>query len=186
MLREPLGGLRRAGAFVVTHADQVLEAELSAIEQTLRRHNPAAPVYHAAHAHAALRTADVPAWAPADRSPQDLAARSWFAFCGIGDPQTFLRQLQAAGGRCAGYRWFADHHRYTAQDLSALRRDAAAAGADVLVTTEKDWAKLSTIADAAAGEGPRVWRVDLEVRFRDGDEERLMEQVRRVLPGRGG
>jgi tetraacyldisaccharide 4'-kinase len=188
MLREPLSGLRRAGALLITHADRAGAPELSAIEQTLRRHNAAAPIYHAVHAHAALRTATVASSAPADRSLDDLRGRSWFAFCGIGDPDTLLRQLQGAGGRHAGHRWFGDHHRYTADDLAALRRDAAAAGADVLLTTEKDWAKLSQLpASPSHSQGvPPVWRVDLEIRFRGDDERRLLEQVTEVLGERRG
>src|SRR4051812_37835557 len=60
MLREPLSGLRRAGAVVITHADQVGDSDLTTIERTIRRYNPAAPIYHAVHAHAALRSARVP------------------------------------------------------------------------------------------------------------------------------
>jgi tetraacyldisaccharide 4'-kinase len=181
MLREPLGGLRRAGAFVLTHADQVGENDLARIERTVRRYNATAPVYRAVHAHAALRSAGVPASAPADRSLDELRGRSWFAFCGIGDPGTFLRQLERAGGRHAGHRWFGDHHRYAAEDLAALRRHAAAAGADVLITTEKDWAKLSQLAPAGRDEGPPLWRVDLEVQFRGGDGQRLFDQVVNAL-----
>jgi len=187
MLREPLRGLARAEAFVITHADQASDGALASVEKTIRSYNAAAPIYRAVHAHVALRTAGATASAPADRSVNDLRGRSWFAFCGIGDPQSFLRQLESAGGRCAGHRWFGDHHHYTESDLAALRRDAAGAGADVLITTEKDWVKLSTLPGAAeqAGTLP-VWRVDLEIRFLGDDERRLLDQVWAVLKGRGG
>jgi tetraacyldisaccharide 4'-kinase len=181
MLREPLGGLRRAGAIVITHADQVAETELESIERTIRRHNAAAPLYRAVHAHAAIRSAGVAASEPADHSPEDLRGKSWFAFCGIGDPGTFLRQLERAGGRRAGHRWFGDHHRYVQEDLAALRREAVAAGADVMITTEKDWAKLSDVPAAIAGDAPPIWRVGLEIRFHADDERRLLEQVTAVL-----
>ena len=107
--------------------------------------------------------------------------RCWFAFCGIGDPQTFLRQLERAGGRHAGHRWFGDHHRYNTNDLAALRRDATAAGADVLVTPEKDGAKLAELRAATSDDAPPVWRVDMEIRFLGDDERRLFEQVEAVL-----
>ena len=176
MLREPAAGLRRANAFVFTHADQVTPAKLDAIERRIRRWNIAAPVYHAAHAHAGLRAGSESAPLPLD----ELRGKSWFAFCGIGDPQTFLRQLQSSGGRCAGHRWFPDHHRYTARDLAALRREAGAAGADVLVTTEKDWAKLAALP-APDEDGPPVWRVDMRIRFFGEGERLLAEQLAGVL-----
>ena len=184
MLREPLRGLGRAGAFLVTHADQADKAALSSIVATLRRHNAASPVYYATHAHAALLTPAAPASGPPDRPVDDLRRVAWFAFCGIGDPQTFLRQLEAAGGRCAGHRWFGDHHRYTEQDLASVRRDAAAGGADVLVTTEKDWAKIAALSASRATDTPGVlpiWRVELELHFRGDDERRLLDDVRAAL-----
>ena len=181
MLREPLRGLGRAGAVIITHADQAPAGELAEIEREVRRFNPHAPAYRAAHAHAGLRHGSE----HESRPIEDLRGMNWFALCGIGDPQTFLRQLQSAGGRCAGHRWFADHHRYTEADLDAVRRQARAAGADVLVTTEKDWAKLKDLAGAGDPELP-LWRVDVRVRFFEDGEVRLWEQVRAVVDGRAG
>jgi tetraacyldisaccharide 4'-kinase len=181
MLREPLRGLMRANAVIITHADRVAADELDAIERQIRKWNVAAPVYHAAHAHAGFRRG-----ADATMHPLgDLRDRNVFAFCGIGDPETFLRQLQSAGGRAAGHRWFADHHHYTPQDLATLRREAAAAGADVLLTTEKDWAKLERIPSVHDGHPP-VWRVDMRIQFFGSGEALLLEQLSGVLKNRGG
>lgn len=179
MLREPLAGLSRAGAFVITHADQVAGADVSDIERRIREHNPDAPIYRAAHAHAGLTTAS-----GETRPPDELGTKGWFAICGIGDPQTFVRQLESAGGRRAGHRWFADHHRYTAADFDEVRRDARAAGADVLVTTEKDWAKLESLAAAGNDDLP-ILRVDVRTEFFDDDEAQLWAQILGALkPGR--
>ena len=176
MLREPLRGLGRAGAVVITHADQAPAGELEAIEREVRRFNPHAPVYRAVHAHAGLRRgAD-----HESRPIEDLRAMNWFALCGIGDPRTFLRQLQSIGGRYAGHRWFADHHGYTDADLAAVRAEARAAGADVLITTEKDWAKLKDLPGSGDAD-LTLSRVDVRVRFHDDGEARLWEQVRAVV-----
>ena len=176
MLREPLRGLGRAGAVIITHADQAPAGELDAIEREVRPFNPHAPVYRAVHAHAALRRGPE----HESRPMEELRGANWFALCGIGDPKTFLRQLQSVGGRCAGHRWFADHHRYTDADLADVRREARSAGADALVTTEKDWAKLKNLAGAGDADLP-IWRVDVRVRFLDDGESRLWEQVRAVV-----
>ena len=181
MLREPLRGLGRAGAVAITHADQAPATELNAIERRVREFNPHAPVYRAVHAHAGLRRG-----AEHESRPiEDLRGMNWFALCGIGDPQTFLRQLQTVGGRCAGHRWFADHHRYTEADLAAVRREAREAGANVLITTEKDWAKLKDLPGSGGGDLP-LWRVDVRVRFHDDGEARLWEQVRAVVDRSAG
>jgi hypothetical protein len=56
-------------------------------------------------------------------------------------------------------------------------REAQAARADVIVTTEKDWTKLVRLRSARGGNLP-VWRVDLRVRFLGDGEERLWDQVK--------
>ena len=79
-------------------------------------------------------------------------ARRVFAFAGIGRPEKFIASLRAAGAICAGTRFFPDHHPYRAAEIAALRRDA---GDALLVTTEKDLARL----DATAAQGIAVLKV---------------------------
>jgi tetraacyldisaccharide 4'-kinase len=63
------------------------------------------------------------------------------AFAGIGDPGKFFKTLVEAGVTLAATRAFADHHRYTASEASALCEAADHADA-TLVTTEKDFVRL--------------------------------------------
>ncbi|MCB8873888.1 tetraacyldisaccharide 4'-kinase [Acidisoma silvae] len=76
----------------------------------------------------------------------DPAAR-YLAFAGIGRPEKFFSGLREAGLQLIGAQAFADHHPYTASELSGLRQRAKAAGA-VLLTTPKDRARLP-LADRA-------------------------------------
>lgn len=64
------------------------------------------------------------------------------AFAGIGKPWKFERSLKAAGAQLVDFVAFADHQAYDEATLNALERHAAAAGAGLL-TTEKDWVRLS-------------------------------------------
>ncbi len=66
----------------------------------------------------------------------------YLAFAGIGRPEKFFASLRVAGVDLAGTLAFPDHHRYAAEDLARLRRDAEARGAR-LITTEKDLVRLS-------------------------------------------
>jgi tetraacyldisaccharide 4'-kinase len=61
------------------------------------------------------------------------------AFAGIGSPQAFRQTLESLGCRVAPFLAYPDHHRFSREDLEAIRRSAAAA--DGLVTTEKDAAR---------------------------------------------
>jgi tetraacyldisaccharide 4'-kinase len=70
------------------------------------------------------------------------------AFAGIGDPEKFFATLAAAGSAVATRREFPDHHRYTGAQARALCEDADREGL-VLVTTEKDLARLRADAETA-------------------------------------
>jgi tetraacyldisaccharide 4'-kinase len=71
-----------------------------------------------------------------------LGGRRVLAFAGIGDPQKFFATLAEAGVALATTRSFADHHRYTHPEATALCEEAERDGL-ALVTTEKDLARLS-------------------------------------------
>jgi len=116
-LREPFTALARATAVVITRA----EGCHVGIENLIRRYNPRVPIFRAR----VLPQGDLPAGPVA-------------AFCGLGQPRTFWRTLETLGVKAAPRLVFPDHHRYSAADLQEIFRQATAAGAQGLVTTEKD------------------------------------------------
>ena len=139
-LREPLAALRRASLVVATGAHAVADA--GEVTASVERWAPGVPVLTARH---------VPAeWFEAGSmrlvAPATLPGSRLLAFAGIGTPANFQRTLDEAGIALAGFETFADHHWYTGEDLRRLDRQAATAGADGLVTTEKDWARLRRLA----------------------------------------
>jgi tetraacyldisaccharide 4'-kinase len=70
-----------------------------------------------------------------------FAGRRVIAFAGIGRPGKFFAMLGALGATVAAAKAFPDHYRYSPSQITALRREAGAAGA-TLVTTAKDWLRL--------------------------------------------
>jgi tetraacyldisaccharide 4'-kinase len=165
-LREPLSGLGRADALVVTHADEVDAARLEQIERVVRRYNPTAPIFRADHVINGI---------------EGLEHKPFFAFCGIGSPESFFSQL-AGRGNCVGRRAFADHHHYSAADLADLNEAARSAGAAILVTTEKDWAKLSRLPPTA--DGLPTISAGLCIHFHGDHESQLLERIKRVIDER--
>jgi tetraacyldisaccharide 4'-kinase len=157
-LREPLSGVARADAIVVTRGDGRCPSPLQAI---LERHNPHVPVFHASLTPARF----VPARGePVD--PPALKGFAAFAFSGIARPERFEADLAAAGVRVAGARRFADHHPYRAGDLDSIAAAARACGAEVLVTTEKDMVRIPAMPPVA----PPLYALALSVSFAgDGD-----------------
>ena len=110
------------------------------------------------------------------------------AFAGIGDPEKFFLTLADAGVALAARRSFPDHHRYTRAQAKALCEEAARAGL-VLVTTEKDLARLGG-ADEAEELAAQARALPVTLAFED--EERfkslLLERLaaaRKTNDGRG-
>jgi tetraacyldisaccharide 4'-kinase len=70
-----------------------------------------------------------------------FADKTVFAFAGIGRPEKFAASLEASGATVTGSCFFADHHVYDEDEILQLR---AVAGDAMLVTTEKDFVRLTT------------------------------------------
>lgn len=98
-----------------------------------------------------------------------LREKRVLAFAGIGDPGRFFDTLRAHGVEVAAERTFPDHHRFTKDELWALRAEAERDGL-ALVTTEKDFARLSGGDLASLADGimrlPVTLRMDDEARLR--------------------
>jgi tetraacyldisaccharide 4'-kinase len=177
LLREPLVGLRRADAILITRADQASAEAIERIVARVRGVNADVPVYRCSHAHVGLRSAD-----GVLHSLEELAGRRFFAFAGIGNPEGLEAQLRRLSGELCGRRWFGDHWDYGAGDVSGVQGEARVCGAELLVTTEKDWVKVARVMSPAMD--LPVWRVELAVRFEGDDEERLLGQIRARLESR--
>jgi tetraacyldisaccharide 4'-kinase len=81
-----------------------------------------------------------------------FAGKPVFAFAGIGRPEKFAASLEDSGAQLCGSCFFPDHHPYTEDEITQLR---AVAGDATLVTTEKDFVRLTT----AQREGIRMLKV---------------------------
>jgi tetraacyldisaccharide 4'-kinase len=173
LLREGLAGLGRADVIIVTHSDQVSADELEVMERAIRKYRGESCILRAVHTQTSILTTG------GELRMEELRGRKVFAFAGIANPGLFERQLRAYG-EPVGRRWFGDHHDYQAGEIRALREEAKSAGAEALVTTEKDWAKIAG-AYSEESDLPAVWRVEMELKFPGGDEERLVSKIRAVV-----
>lgn len=169
-LREPAGGLRRAGAVVLTRCDQVEPDAIAGVRRWLETRFPGKPVAETEHRPAGLVGGD---------EPEDVATaagRPVAAFCGIGNPSAFRRTLEGLGAAPTSFRTFPDHHPYSRADVDDLRRWAGELPPDALVlTTQKDWVKLR-LADLA-GRPLRAVRVGLAFRSGREDFDRELDRV---------
>jgi tetraacyldisaccharide 4'-kinase len=162
LLREPLAGLARADAFVLTRADQVSVEKRSDIEAALRGWNHRAPLYRARHVITGFMDGSE------SRPMTALEEKRFFVAAGIGNPASLNRQIESFAGECKGCRWFPDHHQYTSREVEHLLHEARNSGAEVLIVTEKDWVKIREHMKSAGA--PRVWRTKLEIEFESGGQ----------------
>ncbi len=175
LLREPVSGLRRAHAVVLTRCDQVPEDALYRLEHEIGRIHSGLAVARSIHAPVAVRTAEGTEIPLAEMQGQRV-----FAFCGIGNPQAFFRTIERLGAAVAGSRVFDDHYHYTAEDLKAIHNQALEQQAALVLTTQKDWTKA---VRTAIPEGPPALAyLAIDLRITAG-EEMLTALIDRVLSG---
>lgn len=135
-LREPFSAIARAQIVLITRAEFTDLAP--AIERTIRRWNPEAPVFRADFAPSVWVNAITGETRPPAAPPFQRAG----AFCALGNPQSFRRTLTHLGVEPAGWVEFEDHHRYRARELVRMVHQFRLQGADAMVTTEKDAVNL--------------------------------------------
>jgi len=168
--REPRSGLRRAGAFVITRANQASAEALRAIADELRRFG-SQPILHANVVPDAVFGMNGDS-----TTPDALAGTTVLAVGGLGNPLTFKRLVERLTRRPCAVKFYNDHHRYRPADVTHLQEVARRAGAAEVVTTRKDWVKLAPLWPAA---GPQLWRLDVRLDLPAGDE--LDARLRRAL-----
>jgi tetraacyldisaccharide 4'-kinase len=142
-LREPLASLRRAGAVVITHAESVQAADLTALDQRIAGLRGRGADAVSRHAWRGLNVAD--AGAEREEPVQWLSGKRVFVVCAIGNPGPFLTLAHKAAGSLAGSLVLRDHDPYSAATVGRLIAAASAARAQAIVTTEKDWSKLAQV-----------------------------------------
>ncbi|GAB4337497.1 MAG: tetraacyldisaccharide 4'-kinase [Candidatus Abyssubacteria bacterium] len=138
LLREPLSALKRATRFLLTHADKYEHDET---EARLRDINPTAQVLKSRHRPVKLISAK-------DGTVQNcasLSGRRVVVFSGIGNPKSFEDTIRRLGAQTVGNFRYVNHHWYDSRDIEAVIQSAKQSNADYIVTTEKDWVRLSLL-----------------------------------------
>ena len=159
-LREPIDGLARAGALIITRADFLGAAELERLRAQLTLLAPQAFIATARHSIGSLR-------ALSGAAPESLQGHAVVAACGIGNPGAFQRTLLEQKARVSDFVQFSDHHDYTQGDIAQLIAIVEATQSEALLVTEKDSPK---IAKLALGRLP-VWVLSVTFTILEGETE---------------
>jgi tetraacyldisaccharide 4'-kinase len=145
-LREPPSHLARASTIFITKSD----GDTARLRARIARHNPSAPIIECVH-HP-LYFEDV---FTGERKGLDfLKGRKVASLSGIAQPESFESGLIKLGGELVYSKRFADHHRFTQQEvLNAINRGKKRQ-AELIITTQKDAVRF-----------PKLDRRDLPVFF---------------------
>jgi tetraacyldisaccharide 4'-kinase len=160
-LREPIGALKRGDVFILTRSDYTPDKITAESIDVLTRLAQAKPVFRSFHRPRLCKVIKV----KSDSSFQDgsspraqdfsfLRGCRVFAFSGLAHNMDFQRTIKDFKVEIVGFLEFADHHRYSAEDLAEITRLAREANAEYLLTTEKDYARIFHVTS---------WPIDLVV-----------------------
>lgn len=118
--------------------------------------------------------------------PQRWKGANVFAYAGIGRPEKFFESLASAGAHFAGTNAFPDHHRFTEAEARSLLAHADA-GDIRLVTTAKDYARLSGATGALADLRERTEMFEIRTEFEAAPAmtDFVRRSIETVRAGRG-
>lgn len=138
LLREPIRNIRRAGFIFITKSNGDGAVEL---KQKLRELNPHAEISECRHCARYIQ--DLFTGEQHDLSK--LQGAKIVAVSAIAVPQGFEDALKQHGAEILHHKTYADHHRYTQQEIIDLINDSVERGAEAILTTEKDAVRFPLI-----------------------------------------
>ncbi len=149
LMREPIKNISRADYIFLTKSDG--SPRLRHLKAFIRKHNRRAEIIECCHRPQYLE--DV--FERGTRFPlSDLKGRKVASLSAIANPASFNGFLTQHGADLVFKRHYADHHRYRQQEMIDFVNDAKAAGAELILTTEKDAVRM-----------PRLDRRDIPILF---------------------
>jgi tetraacyldisaccharide 4'-kinase len=135
-LREPLTELSRADAVILTRAGMLYTRGETAADITHRF--PGKPIFKGEH----LPEKVVLPFQEMVHDPSFLKGKRVVAFAGIAKPDSFRATLTSLGAEILSFKTFYDHHPFTGEETGALFAEKERTGADLLITTEKEWTRV--------------------------------------------
>jgi tetraacyldisaccharide 4'-kinase len=145
-LREPPSHLARATTIFITKSD----GNTSELRKRIAQYNPTAGIIECIHAP--LYFEDV---FSGERKGLDLLRGKKIAsLSGIAQPESFEQSLITLGGELVYSKRFADHHRFTQQEIINTINRAKKRQAQAIITTQKDAVRF-----------PKIDRRDLAIYF---------------------
>ncbi|MBI3586791.1 MAG: tetraacyldisaccharide 4'-kinase [Ignavibacteriales bacterium] len=168
--REPVSSLRRANLVVISRCgnnEQFQRAKLL-LDQHIDK--PVAGVMTQASAFRRAKS-------NFSLDLNGVQGKKIVAFSGIGNPAQFEQTIVSLKMEMKKHLVFADHHRYTEENLKKIEQVFASSNADYLVTTEKDIARLGGIGPIVQGFFDRTPTYYIEIEQKIIAGEKLLNKI---------
>jgi tetraacyldisaccharide 4'-kinase len=168
LLREPPEQLRRAHIIFLTKCDG---RDLSELRAEMRRYNQHAEVVECAHRPKHLEEVFTQEILPLEALKEMRVG----SICGIARPESFEEGLKKLGVELIYTRRFADHHRFSENEIAKMFERTKARNARAVITTEKDSVRFPRL-----GKRPLpVYFLRVEIEIIRGHEafNRCLEQM---------
>ncbi len=146
-LREPITNLSRASYIFITKSNPLGAKKL---KKAIRQFNTSAEIIECAHQPLYLQDVFTGERLPLEK----LYGLRVAALSGIAQPDSFEHGLRGLGANIVYSKWYADHHRYTQQEILNMINRSLRRNAQAILTTEKDAVRF-----------PKIDRRDIPVYF---------------------
>ncbi|MBO5899710.1 MAG: tetraacyldisaccharide 4'-kinase, partial [Lentisphaeria bacterium] len=147
-LREPIKNIRRADYIFLTKSDG--SHKIQHLKRFLRRCTRRAEIIECCH-----KPKYIVNMADGKQEELDfLRGKKVAALSAIAKPKSFEAFLEQLGAELVHRDHYADHHRYTQQEIIDFINQSKESGADIIVTTEKDAVRI-----------PRIDRCDIPLYY---------------------
>ncbi len=147
-LREPHHNLKRADYIFITKLDSTND---TALKQQIRKYNQHAEIIECGHQPLYFQNV----YDPDNRRELDFIRNKKIAsICGIAMPDGFEQSLMKLGGELIYSKQYADHHRFTQQEILNMINRSRRRFIQLIITTEKDAVRF-----------PKMDRVDVPIYF---------------------
>lgn len=147
LLRESIANLRRADFIFITKSTG---KDAAALQEQLHALNPRAEISVCVHRPKRLQNV----YSGERQELEFLQGRTVALVSGIASPEGFEKEIRRLGASLGYLKRFADHHRYTQQEIIDIINKSKKQNASALITTEKDAVRF-----------PKIERQDIPVYF---------------------
>ncbi len=161
LLREPVKNIRRADYIFLTKSNG--GNHLRHLKQFIRRHNRRAEIIECCHKPKYLEQV----FNRGSQLPLDeLKGKKVAAISAIAKPEGFEKFLRDFGAEIVATQRYADHHRFSTEELVNFVAVAREKGAEMILTTEKDAVRMPNVQ---IGE-PEFFFLRIEIDILSGQE----------------